>query len=98
MKLTRKQLAIIGRALLHARRANTYLLSDKVAVCHRIGVHGGTALDYRRTDGAVLAEVEKSYASGLCGLEDCIRELERLVAVVPMTATTLAGGPPVDRQ
>lgn len=78
-RLTRVQRSAIERALVHARRAHKYIFQDNVAVCRRGHPGGGTTLDYRRNDGAVLSEVEKHYGSDLTGLDDSIRELQRFL-------------------
>ena len=72
-KLTKFQRNSLNQVLYHAQRAEKYIMSDRTVVAHRSA--GTTTLDYTRSDGKALYEVEKVIGSDLCGLQDAIRHL-----------------------
>lgn len=81
-KLTRAQRSQIEAALYHAKRAHVYIFSDSVAVTRRER-SATTTLHYTRPDGAVLYEVQKTYGSDLCGLDDTVKALEGILEANP---------------
>lgn len=68
--LTRKQIKALENVLDQIRAAQAYLKRPDVAVCHRS--HGITTLDYSRSDGKHLYEVETSCGSDLCQLDTAV--------------------------
>lgn len=77
-KFTRKQVREIELALENLKSARDYIMQRDIAVCRRVE-KATTSLHYKRADGRVLYEVEKTYGSELCQLEGGISRLEQIL-------------------
>jgi hypothetical protein len=80
MRLTNKARAELRAVLRNAERARAYIHADSTAVCRRDRAATTTLHYSRRSDGAVLYEVERAYGSDLCGLDVAIERLGSFLA------------------
>lgn len=81
LKRDRRELELI---MLDLRRAADYLAKQDVAVC-RVGGQVTTTLHMtRKMDGKIFYEVNKEVGSNLCGLQEGMRKLERMLNPEPV--------------
>lgn len=77
LKRDRRELELI---LLDLQRAFDFIRSDRIAIC-RTGLNPTTTLHMTRPmDGKVFYEINKEIGSQLCGLEEGMRKLRRMLA------------------
>jgi hypothetical protein len=78
-KLTKRQRRELELIRLDLVRAKDFIMNDRVAVC-RVGGPATTTLHMeRKLDGKVFYEINRDYGSNLCGLEEGIRKLDRML-------------------